>query len=345
MCCCLPVLLLLSACSSIGGNSDGSAATATPTNVNGFGLASNHGHSLLALPNHVLMIATHFGLYRSVDDGKHWGGPDKTIGNLMTYSLVSSPLDPRRLYVLAEYSLSGQSGIEGLYTSTDEGASWKLAARAQDTGRMFTIAAGNRSVNEVYGYVGNVGSSGRFLVSQDGGQHFTSPGTLPLGQVQGILPVPGVTDQVLIYSNSGGIARSSDSGTHWQVLSGFDSPVFSMTTGDAKSPIYADSDSGIYVSKDEGKSFQLVDAQSSYSALTAVPGEVGMVYGKTGLLIYRSDDGGHTWKALPMLKGNLENLAPDPTDPGRLFLSLSYPMEVYVFDQKSASWISLTPKA
>jgi photosystem II stability/assembly factor-like uncharacterized protein len=340
------LFMLLSACNVPGFVSNNTQLTSAQMNVNGFGTAANHGHSLLALPNKVLLVATHFGLYRSTDDGKHWSGPDKTMGDMMTYSLVSSPLDPQRLYVLAELTYSGESGVEGLYTSTDAGASWQLAASAKAVGKMFLVVAGNRSVNEVYAYEQNLGNPVRFLVSQDGGRHFTSPGTtLPFGRIQGILPIPNEPSQLLIYSNDGGVARSTDGGVHWHVLPGFDASVFSMTTGDQKSPIYADSDAGIYVSRDEGQSFQLVYAKSSYSALTAVPGEPEMVYGKTGRMIYKSVDGGHTWNALPQIKGNLEDLALDPDNTSRLFLSLSYPMEVYELDPQNSVWISLTPKA
>jgi len=53
---------LFSACST---GSSGPAAQQTPAstaeNVNGFGTAANHVHSLIALPNHVLVLATHYG--------------------------------------------------------------------------------------------------------------------------------------------------------------------------------------------------------------------------------------------------------------------------------------------
>src|SRR5579875_2819723 len=71
------LLLLLSACSASGVASP--AVTPTPVRVNGFGTAANHVHSLLALPNHVILLATHYGIYRSTNDGASWhqetGGP------------------------------------------------------------------------------------------------------------------------------------------------------------------------------------------------------------------------------------------------------------------------------
>src|SRR6266581_7235763 len=78
--------------------------TASAVNVNGFGTAANHVHSMLAFPNHVLVLATHYGLFRSEDDGATWkevaGGDNQLMGGLMTYSLSYSPLNLQRLYML-----------------------------------------------------------------------------------------------------------------------------------------------------------------------------------------------------------------------------------------------------
>src|SRR5215472_2278799 len=85
------LLFLLAACSSnpTGGNQSTPSATAAP--VNGFGVAANHVHSLIALPDHVLVLATHYGIFRSQDDGTTWqvvaAGPGQLMEGLMAYSL------------------------------------------------------------------------------------------------------------------------------------------------------------------------------------------------------------------------------------------------------------------
>ncbi|WP_126595269.1 WD40/YVTN/BNR-like repeat-containing protein [Dictyobacter aurantiacus] len=340
--CILTLLLLLSACSALDGSIQ---PTATPDaqKVNVFGTAANHVHAMMALPGNVLLVATHYGLYRSADTGKSWSGPNQGMGDMMTSSLTSSPMDRQHVYLLAEHSLSSQTGTIGLYASSDGGSSWQPASKASDTGKMYTIVAGNRSANELYAYVPTKGANG-FVVSQDGGKHFSSPGPLPFGRILGILALPGQPGQLLVYSNDGA-ARSSDGGAHWQTIKDFTSAVYNMTTSGPREPIYASGDQGIMVSKDGGKSFSMAYADARYSALTAVPDQPEMVYGKTGRMIYKSTDGGHSWKTLPQIKGNLENLVPDPQVSSRLFLSLSYPCAVYQFDQQNPTWTSLTPKA
>lgn len=333
------LLVLLSAC---GSNSSSNPPTPQVQNVNGFGTAANHGHSLVALPDHTLLLATHFGLYRSANSGNTWSGPNQTIGQMMTSSLSASSLNNQHVYMLVEQSLAGQSGTVGLYTSTDEGKSWQLAVSADTTGKMFTAVAGNRSPDEVYAYVATKGANG-LLVSEDAGKHFTSPGALPFGRILGILPVRNVPGTVLVYGTDGA-ALSTDAGAHWMVVKGFDSSVYSMTMGGPGSPIYASSESGIFVSQDGGKSFKQVSTESR-TALTAVTGEPQWLYGKTGQQVYKSLDGGHTWKALPEIKGNLQDLVPDPRNGADLYLSLSYPTAMYLYNDKSSSWTSLTPRA
>src|SRR6202162_4529156 len=113
------IALLLVAC---GGDTNGSQPTGNPTvvQVNGFGTAANHVHSLLVLPPHVLVMATHYGLFRSQDGGTSWkevaGGSNQLMEGLMTYSLTSSSLNSQRLYVLTQPAVLPHSGIVGLYT-------------------------------------------------------------------------------------------------------------------------------------------------------------------------------------------------------------------------------------
>lgn len=331
---CVLLLFCLASCADATGEQ--------PQAVNGFGAASNHGHALLALPDDSILLATHFGLYRSADSGRTWSGPDQTMGTLMTSSLSSSALNMHRIYVLAETTTSDQKGTVGLYVSSDKGRNWALGCAAADTGKMFTVVAGNRSVNEVYAYVPQKGAHG-LLRSEDGGKHFSSPGRIPFGRLNGIQPIPNAPGQLLIYS-SDGAARSTDGGKHWSVIKSLTSSVYSIVTGGPKSMLYASSDQGIYVSRDSGVTFKRVSTQSR-SALTAVPDEPLWLYGKTGRLVYKSEDGGRSWLPLPAIQGNLENLAPDPHNVANLYLSLSYPIEIYRYDEHDSSWTSLTPKA
>lgn len=343
-------VLLFVACDSTGtGSGNISQATPTAIPVNGFGTRANHVHSLLALPNHVLLLATHYGTYRSEDEGTTWtqvsDGSNQPMQGLMDYSLIISALDQQRLYVLTQPSVYPHAGTLGLYTSSDQGRTWKLAIPTANltSGNIYFVEAGNDTPQEVYIYLPNLGALG-LKVSLDAGQHFSNAGTLPFGSILGMLAIPTAPGHLIAYGNDG-MARSSDGGIHWQVIKGITGGVFDLVTPGPHSPIYASGDAGIYISHDEGASFTLVNTQASYGSLTVSPAQKNVLYGKTGTAIYRSADGGHTWNALPHISGNLGNLASDPLNASQLYLSLSYPTEVYRFNQGSGIWSSLTPKA
>jgi photosystem II stability/assembly factor-like uncharacterized protein len=342
------IALLLVAC---GGGTTGTQPAANPTavQVNGFGTAANHVHSLVVLPSHILVLATHYGLFRSQDGGTSWqevaGGSNQQMDGLMTYSLAYSPLNPQRLYVLTQPAVISHAGTVGLYTSADEGRTWKLsiAAASITSKTIFVLAPGNDTPDEVYVYLSELGALG-LKRSLDDGQHFSSTGTLPFGLIFGVLAIPGAPGHLLAYS-SDGMAYSTDGGIHWQVINHITGSINDVTTAGPHSPIYASGDAGIYASLDGGITFQLVYTQASFASLTVSPTQPQVIYGKTGTSVFRSVDGGHSWNALPHISGNLAVLSADPTNASSLYLSLSYPTELYRLSQDSKGWLPLTPQA
>jgi BNR/Asp-box repeat len=348
---CIMLVLFLAGCGGTGDTTvNTSATTATPAHerVNGFGTALNHPHSLMALSNNVLLLATHYGLFRSADGGRSWtevaGGPNQIMEDLMTYSLTKSPLNPQRLYVLTQPVTSDHKGILGLYSSSDQGKSWQLAITTASLSQndIYLTAAGNRDPQEVYIYLMAGGADG-LKVSKDGGKHFSPTGKLPFGSLAALLPIPGAPGELLA-GNSDGLVRSVDGGVHWTIIKDIDGGIFSLSTSGPKGPIYASGDSGVYVSHDGGKTFSLIYSKSSFSSIAIAPTQPKTLYAKTGTIIYHSADGGRSWNTLPHINGNLYSLQADPTDPGRVYLSLSYPTAVYRYDQAGNKWTSLTPK-
>ncbi len=349
------VVLFLASCDSSGSNAQ--SATPTQVPVNGFGIASNHVHSLLALPNHVLVLATHYGSFRSEDSGKTWtqvsGGPNQLMQGVMNLSLTVSPFNSQRMYLLTQPSVTGHpSGVLGLYTSADQGRTWQLVNKTANftaalDGIPFTVA-GNDDPNEVYIYVRTLSTNG-LKVSHDNGQHFTNTSTLPFGNITNMIAISGAPGQLLIYG-SDGMARSTDSGKHWQVLQAITSSIFTMALSGPHSPIYASGDEGTYVSKDEGKTFTQV-SQDYHPQLVASPSQPLVLYSHSYLHITRSSDGGKTWTDLPALKttnssaGSYSNVAVDANNGATVYLSISYPTEVYSLNLGGTTWLSLTPKA
>jgi photosystem II stability/assembly factor-like uncharacterized protein len=267
------------------------------------------------------------------------------MDGLMTYSLAYSPLNPQRLYVLTLPAVIHHAGTVGLYTSADEGRTWKLSIPAASitSTTIYVLGPGNDTPDEVYVYLSEFGASG-LKRSMDNGQHFSSTGTLPFGLIFGVLAIPDAPGHLLVYGPDG-MAYSTDSGMHWQVIKNITGGISAVTTAGPHSPIYASGDAGIYSSLDGGKTFQLVYTQASFASLTVSPIQPQVIYGKTGIGVYRSENGGHSWNALPHISGNLAYLAADPTNISSVYLSLSYPTELYRLSQDSNGWLSLTPQA
>lgn len=342
-------LLMLFVVACGGGGSPTEQATAVPTQVpvNGFGSAQNHTHAMLALPGNVLVLATHYGLFRSADGGTTWkqvaGGSNQLMYGSMETVLGVSPINPQRLYVLTQIALTSHDKL-GLYTSDDQGQTWELAAAANSgfSSDMFLEEPGNDTANEVYIYRNDLGNMG-LQVSMDDGQHFSTAGTLPFGNILGLLAIPNAPGHLLAYGDNG-IARSTDGGLHWQVLKGISGGVSDMAMAGPSSPIYASGDAGIMVSQDGGATFKLVNSSASYAALAVSPAQAQVLYGKTGLSTYRSTNGGHTWQTLPHISGNLAVLAVNPDNASQVYLSLSYPTAVYQLGQNDTAWQSLTPQ-
>jgi hypothetical protein len=271
---------------------------------------------------------------------------------VMNISLVASPFNQQRLYLLTQPAVGHATGVLGLYTSADQGRTWQLVNKTANftaalDGIPFTVA-GNDDPNEVYIYVRTQNVHG-LKISHDNGQHFSDTGTLPFGNIQNMIAIPGAAGQLLIYG-SDGIARSTDSGQHWQVLQAITSSIYTAVTSGPHSPIYASGDEGTFVSQDEGKTFKQV-GQDYHPQLVSSPLQPNVVYSHTYLHITRSSDGGKTWTDLPTLKsnnssaGSYSSMTVDADTATTVYLSISYPVEMYSINLGSTAWTSLTPKA
>src|SRR5579863_415091 len=279
------IALFLVACDSGNGGGNGqSTPGTTEAPVNGFGVSSNHVHSLVVLSSHVLLLATHYGIYRSKDNGTTWqlvaGGPGQLMEDLMEYAMTASLLNPQRLFVLTRPSAVPTKGTPGLYTSADGGLTWKLSIADSTISSTYptTETAGNDTPDEVYIYQSELGNLG-LKRSLDDGQHFSTAGTLPFASIFGVLALPNEPGHLIIYGTQG-IARTTDGGIHWQVVPGITGSVQEMTIAAQHQPIYAAGDAGVYTSTDDGQTFKLVYDQHPYLSLAVTPQNPQLVYGK-----------------------------------------------------------------
>lgn len=251
----------------------------------------------------------------------------EALGPRTTYGASAVAVDPRNPEVLF-----ASSDEDGLFASRDGGATWQ-AVWSQDGIDHVEVDPGNPDV--VYA-AGN-----RLIRSTDGGHTWqAATGGLPDFSVRSLKANPHL--QGVIYAGVSGIFRSNDYGETWhRVQEG--ALVYAMAI-DARDPeiLYA-AGYGLLKSTDGGDSwvpiengipFEEVREESEWgelrvTALAADPHESGVLTaGVTDLSgvpdapgrIYRSTNGGASWRMISKVGHWLTTMFIDPAHPGTILV-------------------------
>ena len=225
----------------------------------------------------------------------------------------------------------------GLAMKTTASASWiPVSSSSQNghvSGRPTCIAfspGSNQEGNAVY--LGEV--MGGLWKSTDRGQNWVS-----LSDSWKTLAVGGVAvdpnNPNTIYAGTGeangatsgysiGIYKSTDGGLNWQLLPGSGSSVTcQMMVNPANSNfVYQATETGVYLSKNAGKSWSNVCSLGGLTSLVMNPRNPAVFYAAGGSQISKSVDSGKTWKSLKGFPaGNLMVIAMTAADTNYIYLS------------------------
>lgn len=243
-------------------------------------------------------ISSGDGVYKSSDAGRTW----KNIGLRDTRAIsrvIVDPRDPKIVFVAAFGHPFGPNSERGIFRTLDGGAHWqKVLYKNDHTGGVDVAFDPNNS---------------RILFAA-----LWEANRTPYSMTSG---GPG-----------SGLYRSSDGGTTWQRLDGHGLPKgilgrigVSVSAADSHrvyAIIEADEDA-LYRSDDGGTNWQMVNHDGHwvrpwyFNTVYADPKDANTVY-LLDLGIYRSNDGGRTFNALPGTHGDHHALWIDPTDPRRM---------------------------
>ena len=231
------------------------------------------------------------------------------------------PFDPRHLYAVS---------VTDVYSSNDDGASWKLLPAGGLTYReIFSLAVHPTRPNEIY--VGTLPAA--MFVSTDGGLSFrelssfrdlpdyerwTFPPPPHVAHIRQIVLDARVPDEIVVGIEEGGVARSQDRGETWEDISG---PPGEKAYPSVPNP------TGLLPYEpapvEEGRVYRDVHD------IKRDPRDLDRFYASTGNGTFRTDDAGKHWRKLDYglnednPRGYAVSLALHQAQPDRLYLAFA----------------------
>lgn len=208
-------------------------------------------------------------------------------------SVVIDPSHPQTVYA---------TSATDLRKSTDGGATWSILS-TQTFSAYNGLAVDPSNSNTLYAAAYNQG----LLKSADGGATWTSISNglaTPSGAVasaRGIWVDPNQPAVLLatVITNDWVLARSSDAGASWQVVTGPAALNVGTISFDpfTSSKVYAANGLGMAVSTDDGATWNVLAAGSPAQSAVILPDprQPGVLYGGGSNTLWKSTDGGVTW--------------------------------------------------
>jgi photosystem II stability/assembly factor-like uncharacterized protein len=240
------------------------------------------------------------GVFKSTDAGKTWSyvglADTRQIGRVRI-----NPKNPDIVYVSALGHVFGPNADRGVFKTTDGGKTWKKVLFRSDSAGAFDLTLDPSNPETIYATIWHAyrtpwtlvsgGTQSGIFKSTDGGDHWTeitrNPG-LPSGVIGkvGIAASPAKAGRLwaLIEADSGGVFRSDDAGATW-----------TRTNSERN----------------------LRQRAWYYTQIYADPKDSATVYAlNTGM--YRSTDGGKTFRSIQVPHGDNHDLWIAPNDPQRM---------------------------
>jgi photosystem II stability/assembly factor-like uncharacterized protein len=261
----------------------------------------------------VVYAGTDQGLYRSDDGGVKWRRLDTPMSGAMVWSLALDPVDPRVMFAGV-----GTPSKPGIYRTTDGGTTWhrlpvEIAEECPNVGIPRPTAIAVDSTDHRHVWVGLEVDGVRH--SSDGGETWTRVnGQIPNPDVHNVLVVAGPPKTVLVLVNDE-VWRSTDDGATWTPARAREVFPWHYPRGIAARPddsktvfvTLGDSTPGrtgtLVRSRDAGTTWQSLSLPTQPNSavwtvsVSAATPDLMLAASRYGYL-YRSDDGGDSWRKL-----------------------------------------------
>nr|BBH91920.1 hypothetical protein KTA_01190 [Thermogemmatispora argillosa] len=277
------------------------------------------------------------GIFASDDGGQHWQPRNQGLPLPLAVNALSFDATERRLYAATDH---------GVFVSSDGGGHWRTASAGLPTDSCTALAFDLERASVLYVGTAHHG----VFVSSDGGEHWQAANRgLPSGSP--INDLAYVSDQGQLWAATvGGIYRSDNGGQSWRPLSrGLPANITvyrvrpAALSGGEPRLVFAGTDQGIFLSHDDGASWQRNKeglARLSVRAILIDFRTPTTLYIGTNIGVLRSNDSGQVWSAIIGSGGLPKNrqvyaLALGASDYGQLFAAVD---DVYVFPGSSGGW-------
>lgn len=238
------------------------------------------------------------GVYKSTDAGRTWTNIGlKDSQHIAT--IIISPTDPNNVYVAAVGHAFGPNKERGIFHTTDGGHTWQNILYVDDKTGATDLQADPKNPQIMFAAMYQVRRTAYAMMS--GG-----PGS--------------------------GLYKSTDAGAHWRKLEGHGLPggilgrIGIAISGANSNRVYAiieAKENAIYSSDDGGENWKMVNDEPLWvrpwyqNHIFVDPKNQDILY-SLDVGLFRSTDGGKTFKQLPLNHTDNHQLWIDPTNPGRM---------------------------
>ena len=228
-------------------------------------------------------------IHRSADNGKTW-----TTGSVgMPLGIIDIEISPDGTSLFASTSLLSGEGGNGVYTSTDDGATWKHLPLSDGVTARDIIFKGN----VMYVSTKDLG----LVKSTDNGVSWLPASSMVSEKNIGAFAITSNGTLLIGVKGGNGVYRSTDDGVAWTLTSMPQTTrVYSLTVA-PNGVVFAgthEQKDGVYRSNDDGVTWQKVPAFSSSVSYTfngTATSDGRIFIGAMDLGIYVSRDGGASW--------------------------------------------------
>jgi len=273
-------------------------------------------------PSHLYLGSTNSWLYESVNGGASWRRLVKLDGSdaLVLDHIVVDAADPATIFVAGWRDEGG-----GLWVSHDQGKSWsEVESLKGQSIRSFMQAPSDAKVLLA-------GTLEGVYRSDDSGatwNEISPPGSREIHEVESLAVDPG--DVNVIYAGTWHLPwKTDDGGKSWNnIKQGIidDSDVFSIILDPVKpKTVFLSACSGIYKSESAGARFRKIEGIPSTARRTRVlkqdPANREIVYAGTTEGLYKTLDGGKTFKLLTDDDVIVNDVFVDPRDSNHVLLA------------------------